>query len=99
MLLLGRYRENSLGEAVLVIHDRNLAASWCMARRCFSLHPQNGREYAMSSQNKRDQLTAANPNRRSILLGSTTLAATTALGSGLSIQVAQAQQPSSPALG
>ena len=49
----------------------------------------------MSSQNKRDQLTATNPNRRSILLGSTTLAATTALGSGPSIRVAQAQQPTS----
>jgi arylsulfatase A-like enzyme len=47
----------------------------------------------MSSQNERDQAMAANPNRRSILLGSTTLAATTVLGSGPSIQVAQAQQP------
>src|SRR5215467_11754039 len=61
----------------------------------FSLHHPNGEEYAMSFQNKRDQLTAANPNRRSILLGSTTLAATSVLGSRPSIQVAQAQQPTS----
>jgi arylsulfatase A-like enzyme len=49
----------------------------------------------MSSQNKRDQIMAANPNRRSILLGSTTLAATSVLGSGPLPQTAQAQQPAS----
>ena len=49
----------------------------------------------MSSQNKRDQIMAANPNRRSILLGSTTLAATSVLGSGPLPQVAQAQQQAS----
>ena len=52
----------------------------------------------MSSQSKRDQGTASTPSRRSILLGSTTLAGTSVLGSGSLIQVAQAQQPaSSPA--
>jgi arylsulfatase A-like enzyme len=52
----------------------------------------------MSSQSKRDQATASTPSRRSILLGSTTLAGTSVLGSGSLIQVAQAQQPaSSPA--
>jgi arylsulfatase A-like enzyme len=49
----------------------------------------------MNSQNKRDQIMDANPNRRSILLGSTTLAATSVLGSGPLPQVAQAQQPAS----
>jgi arylsulfatase len=50
----------------------------------------------MSSQNKRDQAIGSTPSRRSILLGSTTLAATSALGSDPLIRVAQAQQPTSP---
>jgi Sulfatase len=52
----------------------------------------------MSSQSRRDQAITPTPSRRSILLGSTTLAATAAVGSGTVIQTAQAQQPaSSPA--
>jgi arylsulfatase A-like enzyme len=44
---------------------------------------------------KRDQAIASSPSRRSILLGSTSLAATPLLGSSPLIQVAQAQQPAS----
>src|SRR5499427_6097710 len=95
MLLLRRYPELALARPCLLSMTgiRQRAGAWQGGD--FSLHHPNGGEYAMSYQNKRDQPTAANLNRRSILLGSTTLAATTALGSGPSIQVAQAQQPTS----
>jgi arylsulfatase A-like enzyme len=46
----------------------------------------------MSPEIKRITAMASNPNRRSLLLGSTTLAVTTVLGSNPSIELAQAQQ-------
>jgi arylsulfatase len=49
----------------------------------------------MNFQNERHQAVTSNPNRRSILLGSTTLVATTVLGSSALTKVAQAQQTTS----
>jgi hypothetical protein len=48
---------------------------------------------------KNDQGQKANVSRRNILLGGTTLAATSAMGSAASIQLAQAQQPAPPPSG
>ena len=55
----------------------------------------------MSAQNDRDETqrieaTDRTPSRRRILLGSTTLAAISALGAGAPMQFAQAQTPPSP---
>jgi arylsulfatase A-like enzyme len=50
----------------------------------------------MSSKGERHQAATSNPSRRSILLGSSGLAATAALGSSASTKVAQAQQTASP---
>src|SRR5215472_13387013 len=61
----------------------------------FPLH-HSRRSNAMSSQNERHQTVTSEPNRRSILLGSTTLAATTVLGSTALTKVAQAQQTAAP---
>ena len=51
----------------------------------------------MSDKNHRDQLLDRALNRRNILLGSTTLAAGSLLGSGAPTRIAQAQQQPAPA--
>ena len=42
---------------------------------------------------KGDETANSNVNRRNVLLGGTTLAAASAMGSGVSVKNAQAQQP------